>query len=146
MRLLVISDSHHTPLDLDVSNYDAIFHCGDYGASESYLLKNNINFVKGNCDSKGDSSLLLYQFGKRIFVTHGHIENVKYGLDRLVYKALEKKADFCFFGHTHQVTCFQEENVFFINPGAYPESYVEITEDKILIYKKKTVHPISYRW
>ena len=147
MRILILSDSHQVPLDdLQISKYDAVIHCGDYGKSLPFLLENHIYFVKGNCDTFGKTSEILNLFGRVIFVTHGYLENVKFNLDSLVYRAYEVGASICLFGHTHQMLCFQEENVLFINPGAYPEGFAEITEDEIILHQGSKVKHISYRW
>jgi predicted phosphodiesterase len=39
--------------------------------------------------------------GKKIFMTHGHLYDVKYGLSRLIAAGYEKGADIILFGHTH---------------------------------------------
>ncbi|MDE6408235.1 MAG: YfcE family phosphodiesterase [Anaeroplasmataceae bacterium] len=147
MKILVLSDSHHSSIDnLDFYEYDAVIHCGDYGNSLSTLTKNNVFFVKGNCDAYGEDALFLRIFGKKIFVTHGHMENVKYGLDRLIYKSLENKVQITLFGHTHQQVCFVEEDILFLNPGSYPNGYIEITEDEIKLFCNREVKSVLYRW
>ena len=147
MKLLILSDSHHTDLEsLDFEKYDAVLHCGDYGNSYSVLMKNHVFFVKGNCDLRGEEALLLELYGKSIFITHGHRENVKYGLDRLIYKSLEKNASITLFGHTHEQCCFKEEGILFINPGSFPRSYVIITDEDIQLFKDGKVKSIQYRW
>ncbi|MDE7213409.1 MAG: metallophosphoesterase [Anaeroplasmataceae bacterium] len=147
MKILVLSDSHHTLLDnLDFKRYDAIIHCGDYGNSLIPLKNHNVFFVRGNCDSYGEEHLLFELYGKKIFVTHGHKEHVKYGLDHLIYRALEKNVDVTLFGHTHEQVCFKEEGILFLNPGSYPNSYIEITEEEIKLYNNGTVKKVLYRW
>ena len=96
MKLLVISDSHSFTLSsLDFKKYDAVLHCGDYGGSLSALQEAKAYYVKGNCDFYGEESLFLTLFGRKVYITHGHHENVKYGVQRLVYRALEKQAEIC---------------------------------------------------
>ncbi|MDE5856407.1 MAG: YfcE family phosphodiesterase [Anaeroplasmataceae bacterium] len=147
MKILVLSDTHHISIhDLDFKKYDAIIHCGDYGNSLSDLTRNRAFFVKGNCDTFGEETLLLELFGKRIFVTHGYKENVKYGLDRLIYKSLENESNITFFGHTHEQICFVEEGILFLNPGSYPNGYIEITENEIKLYQNGKEKSILYRW
>lgn len=147
MKLLILSDSHSASLSsFDFEKYDMIFHCGDYGKEIFTLEQAHIYFVKGNCDTIGQESLILDCYGKRIWLTHGHKENVKYDIDRLIYKALEHNVDVVFFGHTHVSACFVEEGILFINPGSYPTSFVEIDEEKITIYINQTKKTITYRW
>lgn len=147
MRILVLSDSHYASLEhLDFKKYDAVIHCGDYGNSFQTLTRNHVFFVKGNCDLYGDESLLFELFGKKIFVTHGNKENVKFDFNCLVYKSLEKGAELTFFGHTHQQTYFEEKGILFLNPGSYPTSYIEITEESLIFYQNGKRNSIVYRW
>lgn len=146
MKILVISDSHHFSLaSIPFEKYDAILHCGDYGNSLE-ILKKHAFYVQGNCDSKGEKCLRLSLFGRDIYLTHGDKEQVKYGFDRLIYRALEENVSVCIFGHTHQAVCFEEENILFLNPGAFPNSYIEITENTIYLFQNKTKKAIQFRW
>lgn len=147
MKILVLSDSHSSNICLDKKQkYDAIIHCGDYGLSYKVLKNNKIYFVKGNCDSKGPEEVLTKLFNKRVLVTHGHKENVKYGLQSLLYKAMQEEVDVCFFGHTHQQICFIENDILFINPGSYPDSYVVMDDEQITLFNKFSIKKISYKW
>lgn len=147
MKILVLSDSHQFSLtDLEFEKYDAVIHCGDYGNSEEVLVSHHVLYVRGNCDGSGRHQIVENLFGRKIFVAHGYQENVKYGLDRLIYKALEKEVEVCFFGHTHQQMCFIEENILFLNPGSYPNSYIEITEEEIQFYEAEKIKVLKYRW
>ena len=58
---------------------------------------------------------------RRILLMHGHTVNVKFGLDRMVYRAQEKGVNACFFGHTHTATQFTKNDIFFMNPGSLTE-------------------------
>lgn len=147
MRILVLSDSHFASLEnIAFEKYDAVIHCGDYGDNFLTLKKHHVYFVKGNCDFYGEEFLLLDLFGKKVFVTHGHKENVKYKMDTLLYKSLENEVKLTFFGHTHDQTYYFEEGILFLNPGSFPNAYVEITEDTLIFYKDGTVNKIFYRW
>src|SRR5699024_8457377 len=55
---------------------------------------------------------------RRIFITHGHLYNVKSSLMQLQYRALEVEADIALFGHSHIAHCEQIDNQLFINPGS----------------------------
>jgi len=76
--------------------------------------------VCGNCDlfpmSPGTDIVML---GKaKLFITHGHLYNVKYGLDRLVYAAMELEANAVLFGHTHSALNREMGGIKLINPGS----------------------------
>lgn len=148
MKILVLSDSHSTNLDsISFEQYDAVIHCGDYGHEKHTLLEHGVHFVCGNCDLFGPKSSIIELFGKKIWITHGDYENVKFTYDRLIYKAMEYQVDICFFGHTHQQICIEEDQILFINPGSYPSSYVIINDNEILFYHQHNViHKMAYRW
>lgn len=147
MKILVLSDSHSKTLKaIPFDQFDAVIHCGDYGTEKETLLKKGVHFVCGNCDLFGPKYTLLELFGKKIWITHGDIENVKFQYERLIYRAQEYKVDVCFFGHTHQQTYFIEDDILFINPGSYPSSYVIINENSILFYHNSKVQKLMYRW
>lgn len=146
MKLLIISDSHRYSLDIDFSKYDYIIHCGDYGSSLELLKTNNALYVKGNCDLDGNDEIALNINNKKVFITHGNKYNVKYDYERLIYRALEVCADIVFFGHTHNQIAFVEEDILFINPGNYPDFYVEIVDNDIILHSNGFEKHINYRW
>ncbi len=135
MKILIISDSHNNSLDnINFKSYDYIIHCGDYGKSLNTIIKNNIIFVKGNCDNFGNNESIIYINDKKIYINHGNDYNVKYSYERLIYRALELNANIVLFGHTHKQIVFYEENILFINPGNYPSYYVELNDNDIILY------------
>lgn len=147
MKILVLSDSHLTNLNkISFSEYDYVIHCGDYGRHIDILNTNNVLFVRGNCDDFGDKYLKKELFGRRILVTHGDLENVKYGYTRLIYRALEGKSNIVLFGHTHRPIYFYEENILFLNPGSYPDSYIEIINNDIFFITNNKRIKIEYKW
>ena len=130
MKILVLSDSHGNLKGVQHAvkrfgkNADVIVHCGDGTHGEAMWLEENcrdktVVCVRGNCDFS--SKLNNYEFlnicGKRIMVTHGHLNSAKYGLENLSYKAEEEGADVVFFGHTHIPTDETIGQVRLINPG-----------------------------
>ena len=145
MRILVLSDSHSTNIKIDFSSFDYVFHCGDRGFSK---LSDDVIYVKGNCDFAGDNEKLIEINGKKIFITHGNIYNVKYNYMNLYYKALELKADIVLFGHTHKQIVFSENNILFLNPGAYENGcYAIINDTNIELYEKNMIKEIiDFRW
>ncbi|MBQ4601246.1 MAG: YfcE family phosphodiesterase [Clostridia bacterium] len=115
MRIIVFSDSHNNDsnmrraLELNRCRFDLCIHLGD-GCREFELLSEeytDIPFVTvdGNGEdffgSKRVSETVLDLDGKRIFVTHGHRYNVKFGTTALEYRAVEKECDIVLYGHTH---------------------------------------------
>lgn len=147
MKILVLSDNHHRSLKkIHFSTYDVVVHCGDCGAETTVLEQNNVQRVAGNCDKTGQKHLIFTYEDRKIFVTHGDLENVKYSKDQLIYKAMEYGVDVCFYGHTHQQEVFIEENILFLNPGAYPDAYAEIQNEKIILFQKKQKKEIVFKW
>lgn len=146
MKLLVLSDSHISKIDRSLfTGVDASFHCGDYGNSIGLLEEMGTHYVAGNCDSIGVKYKIIECYKRRILLLHGDIVDVKRNFDRLIYLALEKKVSVCFFGHTHYQTCFKEEGILFLNPGAYP-NYAIIDEDKIQLFSIRGIKEIQFRW
>lgn len=83
--------------------------------------KEEILCVRGNCDTEVDQMVLefpiladygfLYEKGRMIFLTHGHVFNEK-NLPML------KKGDILLHGHTHVPVCREHENYVYMNPGS----------------------------
>ena len=148
MRILVVSDTH-----ADVYNFekvirkhmdiDVIVHCGD-GASDVLQMKELFPAkmfvsVKGNCDWCCDSPNIetVTLEGNKLFVTHGHIYDVKSSLLRISLAAKEADAKLVIFGHTHIPLDVYEDGVYFLNPGSlkgYKGSYavVNLSEQGVL--------------
>ena len=130
IRLGVVSDSHDRGNWLEAyakkcraEKYDAIFHLGDYESDARWLEKRvdcPVIFVAGNCDifSKIQKEARASWEGHRILAVHGHLQDVKYGLDRLSYYAEERGADIALFGHTHEPYAGWVGGAMLMNPGA----------------------------
>lgn len=152
MKILVVSDTHGIVLEsifgalAGGKDIDVIIHCGDKYNDVEKLSKlvgvKDFFRVVGNCDYdiKNGANLLDFEIeNKRILVTHGHLQNVKDGLDNLKSLAKEKCTDIVLFGHTHISHNELENNILYFNPGSpiLPKggkaSYgiVEISKDKI---------------
>ena len=129
MKILVISDTHgelktaenvmlrHDDVDLTV-------HLGDFykdAKKLEELTEKKILAVKGNCDGAyddGEFAVLETEFGK-IYISHGHLENVKSGFLRISYKASEKGCKVVLCGHIHKPVDIETEgSIRIINPGS----------------------------
>jgi putative phosphoesterase len=144
MRILVVSDTLgdlRTLLQIVKSQPTAeiIIHCGD-GNEEAQYIKDSyrdkmVVAVKGNCDWMCDapSKEIIKVLGKKIFITHGHLYNAKFGLYNMVCAAREEEADVLLFGHTHNAMTEYDDGLYMMNPGTcrgYGASYgyIDITE------------------
>lgn len=134
MKILLLSDNHHKNIDLNLKKFDYVFHMGDYGYYKDFLIKNNIIFVKGNCDLEGENDKILEINNKKIYICHGDRYNVKSNFISLCLKAESIGADMVFYGHTHHQLYFNRSNINFINPGAYMDGYYAILDDNILYF------------
>jgi len=129
-RLLVLSDTHgrKTAIDLVLAKageVDAVFHLGDNIRDALYIRDSGrtVYCVKGNCDlnDEADTEMILHMAGCRILITHGHKYGVKYGRDKLIYRAMELEVDAAFYGHTHVPYNAYFEGILILNPGSISE-------------------------
>ena len=117
MKALIFSDSHGKFQYMQkvvraCPDVEYVFFLGD-GLSDLEAVKRNcpdkIYYgVRGNCDLFSFSLSESYETdkvieleGKRIWLTHGHTHNVKYGEQNIYYKAHENNIDIVLYGHTH---------------------------------------------
>ncbi len=148
MKLLVISDTHGDTYSLKSainarSDAEVIIHCGD-GNSEFEAMKalypeKHFIGVRGNCDfcCSAENIETITLEGKKLFITHGHLYNAKYGLYNLVCAAREAEADLLLFGHTHIPLEDYDDGLYIVNPGScrgYDAgyAYVDVTEKGIV--------------
>lgn len=126
---LIISDTHgdiYTAKKV-IARYpqiDGLIHLGDY-YKDANIIKSqypdlNVMMVPGNCDFVYDipSESVLEIEGKRILLTHGHLYNVKSGIERLERKAIKEDINLVLFGHTHCPLQESRSNITFVNPGS----------------------------
>lgn len=129
MKIAVISDTHgyveHCIDALDkIDDIDLIIHLGDYSKDVKAIRKaidTTIINVKGNCDAydfETPDDEIIELKGKKIFLTHGDLYRVKYGLNDIYYRAKEINADVALFGHSHTSTLIEHEGILFLNPGS----------------------------
>ena len=129
MRIFVISDTHGRTDEIiekikEMEEPDLIIHLGDYVEDgirieeETYI---ETIIVRGNGDyfhTEFNEDELITINNKKIFISHGHNYNVRYGEDNIIYKGMELGADLILFGHTHIPILFKEENILVMNPGS----------------------------
>ncbi|WP_062104530.1 metallophosphoesterase [Bacillus niameyensis] len=126
MKLLIVSDSHGDRVILkelrEKYQYDVdlMIHCGDSELRAVDPALKGYSIVKGNCDydEKFSNELLLGVKGNKIYVTHGHLFQIKSSLLKMSYRAKELEADFVFFGHSHLLKAEMIEGTLFLNPGS----------------------------
>ncbi len=154
MKILLLSDTHGDLLRIDevlkeVGKPDLIIHCGDMDADCDYIRKTlptDVAFlaVCGNNDwhSERPYSMVQEIDGIRFYITHGHREKVKTGLDRLIRAAKMQNCTVALHGHTHRPLNTTTDGIQVINPGAlaYPvTSYAVLYTDNgnLTVYLKK---------
>jgi putative phosphoesterase len=128
MRFLVISDTHgkiDRAIELleEFKDYDYVIHLGDY-YKDALRLENvsEVPFisVRGNLDvgqANENYKILDTEFGK-IYLSHGHIECVKYDTMNIMYKATSLGCKAILYGHTHipHYECIGD--IHLLNPGS----------------------------
>ena len=85
------------------------------------LMKDNIVYVRGNCDNNVNDILFDYPYMKEIkinnksaLLTHGHLYTKNY--------LLGSNYDIIISGHTHIANIEKDNNKLFINPGSISKS------------------------
>lgn len=129
MRILVTSDSHgntHKLRQAIVSQPSASFilHLGDGEQDMQDLMlefpERQFIGVRGNNDWSSALPLEgeITMEKVKIFYTHGHKYNVKYGLYDFICEARRRHAQIALFGHTHTPYTGYEDGLYLMNPGA----------------------------
>ncbi len=135
MKAIIVSDSHGNSEILEKifsreRNADCIIHLGD-GAGDlahltEYTGKIPVYSIKGNNDFYCHDAVprVISYIGKlKFYACHGHLLDVKYGLTRLYYTALEQECTLALFGHTHIPHKEVIEGVTLFNPGCAYKGY-----------------------
>lgn len=133
IKILVFSDTHgksgnmYDIISRKRLSTDVVIHLGD-NFTDLYDIKNKfpeIAFISvvGNCDNSFSSfnipmSQTITLEGKKIFITHGHHQSVKSGLDVLKSLARKNKIDIVLYGHTHVADFKEIDGVYYFNPGS----------------------------
>lgn len=151
MRLLVMSDSHgdrhSAALAIEQQPTAAyVIHLGD-GADDIESLipfypDKTFVCVKGNCDfsSRLNAYEIISVGGKKVYVTHGYAERVKYGPEMLCFSAREHDASLALFGHTHTPFIDYNDGLHLFNPGSIRDGnygVVDITSKGIICIANK---------
>lgn len=133
MKILVLSDTHRDlrnalkVLEKIEDSITAVLFCGDHISDMRKIAEQykEIMFfgVIGNCDhvSSGSTDKTVVLADKNIFLTHGHLYNVKGTIQNLCYKAMELSADIVVYGHTHSPYLLKQDNILYLNPGSITE-------------------------
>lgn len=131
MKILVLSDSHSSLRFMyrctEALKPNAIIHLGDYFDDGQTLHQDYPQIpmyqVPGNCDYRRCppwfQMIRVEQIGGvNLYMTHGHMHNVKMTLSQLLKDARVCGVDAVLYGHTHQADCHQEEDgLWVLNPG-----------------------------
>lgn len=128
-KILVLSDSHSyfdkalkifekEKPDIVIGAGDGIKDIDDlsyvHPEAEYYM-------VKGNCDyfDRRHSEENLFEIDNvKIFLTHGHLYDVKRGLSSIKEIGKKLNASLVVFGHTHKPYIEKDEDMTLFNPGA----------------------------
>lgn len=131
MKILVLSDSHSglqfMRYCVDRIKPDHIVHLGDF-YQDALVIQEQYPHIRchqvlGNgdeaCRDPWAVRVLNYDIGGvRFYMTHGHVEGVKGGNDRVIQTALSTQSQCLLYGHTHDALCFQsQEGMWVMNPG-----------------------------
>ena len=111
LSLLVLSDTHgrrdRVAALMARTSPDTVLFLGD-GLRDLDAIPDHVcvRAVRGNCDhfAAEDTpfSRVVEIGGYRLYLTHGHREGVKYGLEAAIEQALGNGADALLYGHTHR--------------------------------------------
>ena len=129
MKIGVVSDTHGfsryaKEALLDMDDLDLIIHLGDYIRDALELEKElgvRVEYVRGNCDYNEvnvEEEKIIEVEGKKIFITHGHLYDIKSSLNKIFYKGQELNCDIILFGHSHVPTKVIEQDILILNPGS----------------------------
>lgn len=151
MKILVLSDSHGSVWALRQAvaqepGVSLVIHLGD-GADDlahagDLIAGRPVLQVRGNCDwhSQAPTRLITEEGGKRILLTHGHEQMVKYGDSLLRQTARENHVDIALYGHTHESVQQYDDGLYLCNPGsvrAGDYAVLEIVPQGVLWLPKK---------
>lgn len=130
MRIGIVSDSHGDTRIFEkmlavhgAADAELWLHAGDFALDADdleALSEKRVIRVLGNCDLFVDGvydETMVEVAGHRIFLTHGHLFNVRFDTAMLREAAREAGADIAVYGHTH-VALEEHGEVTVLNPGS----------------------------
>ena len=129
MKIGIMSDSHGDRRAIDCAveragKVDLWLHAGDCVPDAAYLALVSavrVENVAGNTDwpdGRTPDEIVVEAAGHRIFLTHGHLFNVRFDTAMLAAAAREAGADLAVYGHTHIALYEQQEDVTVVTPGS----------------------------
>lgn len=123
-KILVVSDSHkHNDILNKIfshhSDIDTCIHAGDLQDNENGLEIKHLHLVSGNNDFDLYPQKLILNFeGFKIYVTHGHNQDIEVSDRKIKELSKEHNVQLCIFGHTHNPKYYQEDDIYYLNPGS----------------------------
>lgn len=130
MKIGIVSDSHGDIYRFEdmlahpgAEDAELWLHAGDFAPDADYLetlTGKRVVRVLGNCDFHAANiyeETVVEAGGHRIFLTHGHLFNVRFDTAMLAAAAREAGADIAVYGHTH-VALEEHGAVMVLNPGS----------------------------
>jgi uncharacterized protein len=126
-KALIVSDSHGLKEELITikrrheDEIDLWIHCGDSELQSNAKELSGFVAVRGNMDFLGKdfpNEAIEILGNKCIYITHGHLYDVKMSHLSLAYRAEETGASIACFGHSHIAEAYEHEGMVFINPGS----------------------------
>jgi len=125
MKILIMSDTHGDSRVIDkvrsfYPEIDLLIHCGDSELPFVHDALKGMKKVRGNCDREKTfpEEVNFTVDDVKVFVTHGHLFNVKSSMLSLTYRAKELNAQIVCFGHSHILGAEMIDDILFINPGS----------------------------
>ncbi|WP_127849515.1 YfcE family phosphodiesterase [Lacticaseibacillus hulanensis] len=133
MRILAVSDTHGDDLILQellvqYPDMDGYFYAGDSELRYDNPLFKTYAAVRGNMDFDDNfpDTVTKTIAGTTIFMTHGHLYGVGFGMEKLVAAASAVNARVAIYGHTHVAKAEQHSGVVCINPGSISQPRGEL--------------------
>lgn len=128
MRIGAISDTHGDFRAIGealkrMGDIELLLHAGDFYEDARRIQESvdvRVVSVVGNCDYmvRGPAEEMIAVGGRRIYLTHGHLYQVKRTLSLLIDRARSLGAHCVVFGHTHVALVSRVNGILLVNPGS----------------------------
>jgi putative phosphoesterase len=122
MRVLIVSDNHGeegiVQSALEHNGGDLNLHLGDSEFTFENGELQKFNTVRGNVDEDSRFPVESHDEDTNIFLTHGHLYNIKPDREVLSERALEFEAKYALYGHSHVALTENINGIYCINPGS----------------------------